>query len=124
MSIGDKGSFEDMCHMGRNLYTFLLGAQMQGYESLAVKTAASRVGDVEHEGADSQANWIGRYSHGTMYYYLGGVDGTDLIRTFKLPSPMKLADRLKKKLLGDAPAADWGDLGRRGLEGRRSHKRP
>ncbi|POR38028.1 Uncharacterized protein TPAR_01770 [Tolypocladium paradoxum] len=107
VSIGDKGSFEDMCHMGRNLYTFLLGAQQQGYMTLAVKTVAGNGGAVEDEGADSQANWIGRYSHGTMYYFLGGIDGTDFVRTFKLPSPMKLADRLKKKLLGDAPAADW-----------------
>ncbi|KND91231.1 hypothetical protein TOPH_03980 [Tolypocladium ophioglossoides CBS 100239] len=107
VSIGDKGSFEDMCHMGRNLYTFLLAAQLQGYESLSVKTIAGKRGNVEDEGADSQANWIGRYSHGTMYYFLGGVEGTDFARTFKLPSPMKLADRLKKKLLSDAPAADW-----------------
>lgn len=107
VSIGDKGSFEDMCHMGRNLYTFLLGAQLQAYENLAVKTVAGKGGNAEGEGTDSQANWIGRYSHGTMYYFLGGVEGTDFVRTFKLPSPMKLADRLKKKLLGDAPAADW-----------------
>ncbi|XP_044719932.1 vacuolar sorting and autophagy-related subunit [Hirsutella rhossiliensis] len=103
VSIGDKGSFEDMCHMGRNLYNLLLGAQMQGYTNLSVK-AVGRRDLTQDEAAD---NWIGRYSHGSMYYYLGGVEGTEFIRRFKLPSPMKLADRLKKKLLGDAHAADW-----------------
>lgn len=63
-----------------------------------------------HGGSDNTStpqDWVGRYSHGTMYYPLSGVDGTELIKSFKLPSPMKLADKLKKKLLGDAPAADW-----------------
>lgn len=106
VSIGDKASFEDVCHMGRNLYSLLLGAQMQAYTSISVKAVARR--DLtQDEAGDSQANWIGRYSHGTLYYYLGGVEGTDFVRTFKLPSPMKLADRLKKKLLGDANAAEW-----------------
>lgn len=50
---------------------------------------------------------MGRFSHGTVYYSLAGAAGTDLTRTFKLPSPMKLRDSLKQKLLGDAPAADW-----------------
>ncbi|KAF4504320.1 hypothetical protein G6O67_008484 [Ophiocordyceps sinensis] len=79
---------------------------MQAYTSISVKAIARR--DLtQDEAGDSQANWIGRYSHGTLYYYLGGVEGTDFVRTFKLPSPMKLADRLKKKLLGDANAAEW-----------------
>ena len=50
---------------------------------------------------------MGRYSHGTMYYFLGGAEGTELVKAFKLPGPMKLADKLKKKLVGDAPAPDW-----------------
>lgn len=108
VSIGDRASFEDMCHMGRNLYNLLLGAQAQAYTNLSVKPAVDRRNLAQDDAAaDSQANWIGRYSHGTMYYYLGGVQGTEFVRTFKLPSPIKLADRLKKKLLGDAHTADW-----------------
>ncbi|PHH85196.1 hypothetical protein CDD83_769 [Cordyceps sp. RAO-2017] len=106
VSVGDRGSFEDLCHMGRNLYNFLLAAQMQGYTNLSVKAVGGKDGP-QDEVADLQANWIGRYSHGTMYYFLSGVEGTDFVRSFKLPSPIKLADKLKKKLLGDAPAADW-----------------
>ncbi|KHN96718.1 UV radiation resistance protein/autophagy-related protein 14 [Metarhizium album ARSEF 1941] len=60
--------------------------------------------EVEEE---SQGNWLGRFSHGATFYFLGGHEGTELIRSLKLPSPMKLADRLKKKLVGDAPAPDW-----------------
>jgi hypothetical protein len=42
-----------------------------------------------------------------MYNYLGGAQGTELIKSFKLPSPVKLVDKLKKKLVGDGPAPDW-----------------
>ncbi|KAJ6442899.1 UV radiation resistance protein/autophagy-related protein 14 [Purpureocillium lavendulum] len=106
VSIGDKGSFEDMCHMGRNLYNFVLASQLQGY--VQPSKPENNVSHAEDGNTvESRSNWIGRYSHGTTYYYLSGVEGTDFIRTFKLPNPMKLADKLKKKLLGDAPGADW-----------------
>ncbi|KAL3958746.1 hypothetical protein ACCO45_006908 [Purpureocillium lilacinum] len=95
VSIGDKGSFEDMCHMGRNLYNFVLASQLQGYVQPA-KPANNGSHGEDNNSVESRSNWIGRYSHGTTYYYLGGVEGTDFIRTFKLPSPMKLADKLKK----------------------------
>lgn len=50
---------------------------------------------------------MGRFSHGTMYYPLAGAEGSELVRTFKLPSPMKLRDKLKRHLLRDAPIPDW-----------------
>ncbi|PFH55868.1 hypothetical protein XA68_17480 [Ophiocordyceps unilateralis] len=106
VSIGDKGSFEDLCHMGRNLYSLVFEAQRQGYYSLA-KPAADAKDASSDEAAELQTDWIGRYSHGTMYHFLGSARGTDFTRSFKLPSPIKLADKLKRKLLGDAPAADW-----------------
>lgn len=107
VSIGDKGSFEDICNMGKNLYSLLLSSCLQGPSSVVVKAPnhhANKQAAATEDGAD---NLIGRYSHGTMFYYLGGADGTELVKTFKLPSPMKLADKLRKKLLGDAPAPDW-----------------
>ncbi|RDA91971.1 hypothetical protein CP533_1357 [Ophiocordyceps camponoti-saundersi (nom. inval.)] len=102
VSIGDKGSFEDMCHMGRNLYNFVFEAQRQGYSHL------TKAVDARDPASDEkQTDWIGRYSHGTMYNFLGSAHGTEFTRSFKLPSPIKLADKLKRKLLSDAPAADW-----------------
>ncbi|RDA86018.1 hypothetical protein CP532_4690 [Ophiocordyceps camponoti-leonardi (nom. inval.)] len=105
VSIGDKGSFEDMCHMGRNLYNFVFEAQRQGYSHMT-KAVDARDDDPSSEEM-MQKDWIGRYSHGTMYDFLGSAQGTEFTRSFKLPSPMKLADKLRRKLLGDAPAADW-----------------
>ncbi|RGP76236.1 hypothetical protein FLONG3_5364 [Fusarium longipes] len=96
VSIGDKALFEDICSMGRNLYNLLINHQSSGKDP---ETAKSEL--------ESQNNRFGQYSHGTTFYHLGGAEGTDFSKTFKLPSPMKLADKLKKKLLSEAPAPDW-----------------
>jgi hypothetical protein len=50
---------------------------------------------------------MGRYSHGTAHSYLGNADGADFVRSWKLPNPMKLADRLKAKLLSEVANAEW-----------------
>ncbi|KAK5992847.1 Autophagy-related protein 14 [Cladobotryum mycophilum] len=105
VSVGDKSAFEDICNMGRNLYSLLINIQVQGVNNLAVNSPNANPNG--SQGADLDQNWLGRYSHGTTYYFLGGPEGTELIKTFKIPNPLKLADKLKKKLIGDAPAPDW-----------------
>ncbi len=104
VSIGDKSSFDDICNMGKNLYSLLVSSCLQGPLLTSTTNDDSRPATNKDEAAPS---WIGRYSHGTTFYALGGSDGTELVRTFKLPSPMKLADKLKKKILGEAPIPDW-----------------
>lgn len=93
LSIGDKSPFDEVCQMGRNLYTLL------------VQTPAQQPRPATEENPNT--TWLGRYSHGTMFYSLAGAEGAEVIKTFKLPSPVKLADKLKRKLLGDAAGPDW-----------------
>lgn len=88
--ISETNSFEDICQMGRNLYNLLIEPQ----KSLTSKR-------------DNEPSWSGRFSHGTMYYNLSGAEGSELIRAFRLPSPRGIADKLKRELVGDAPAPDW-----------------
>ncbi|KAM0399631.1 hypothetical protein ACHAQC_002910 [Fusarium culmorum] len=96
VSIGDKALFEDMSNMGRNLYNLLINHQSAGKDPDTLKNEA-----------DGQTSRFGQYSHGTTFYHLGGAEGTEFSKTFKLPSPMKLADKLKKKLLSEAPTPNW-----------------
>ncbi|KAJ2982857.1 hypothetical protein NQ176_g1104 [Zarea fungicola] len=103
VSIGE-GSFDDICNMGKNLYSLLVSSCLQGP---LLTNAASDENKNTVNKDDITPSWIGRYSHGTTFYALGGADGSDLVRTFRLPSPMKLADKLKKKILGETPAPDW-----------------
>ena len=50
---------------------------------------------------------MGNFSHGTAHSFLGGAVGTDFIRSWKLPSPTKLTDKLKSKLLSEVANAEW-----------------
>lgn len=106
VSIGDTSSFEDICNMGRNLYSFVASAQSHEWGTGNLQ-APGWGENGQEQVLENQANWLGRYSHGAAFYFLGGLEGTEFTRTFKLPSPMKLADKLRKKLLGDTPGADW-----------------
>ncbi|KAM0262916.1 hypothetical protein ACHAQJ_001509 [Trichoderma viride] len=111
VSVGDKTSFEDICNMGRNLYNLLVNNQFQGGAINFSIGAPGGDANIGGQNADSNQSWIGRYAHGTTYYCLASDEGTELVKSFRLPSPLKLADKLKKKLLGDAPAPDWEVLG-------------
>ncbi|KAM0222678.1 hypothetical protein ACHAQD_003872 [Fusarium lateritium] len=104
--IGDKAYFEDICNMGRNLHNLLTNQQATG-GSLLPATPTTRESEASKSEADGEVSRMGQYSHGTTFYYLGGVEGTEFSKTFKLPGPMKLADKLKKKLLSEAPTPDW-----------------
>jgi hypothetical protein len=104
--IGDKTYFEDICNMGRNLHNLLTNQQATD-GSLLPATSTARESEASKSEADGQVSRMGQYSHGTTFYYLGGAEGTEFSKTFKLPGPMKLADKLKKKLLSEAPTPDW-----------------
>ncbi|EGX92732.1 hypothetical protein CCM_04105 [Cordyceps militaris CM01] len=104
VSIGDKSSFDDICNMGKSLYSLFASSCLQGPPFTNSTNDDSKTPTTKDEAAPS---WIGRYSHGTTFYALAGADGTELVRTFKLPSPIKLADKLKKKILGETSNPDW-----------------
>ncbi|KAK7430106.1 autophagy protein 14 [Neonectria magnoliae] len=104
--IGDKTYFEDICNMGRNLHNLLIN-QQTNRGNMFPMPAAPQIMSPDTENGEAQMNWMGRFSHGTTFYFLGGAEGTEFAKSFKLPGPMKLADRLKKKLVSEVPAPDW-----------------
>lgn len=50
---------------------------------------------------------LGHYSHGTVHSFLAASGGTDFIRSWNLPTPTKIADKLKANLLGEMAGAEW-----------------
>jgi hypothetical protein len=114
ISIGDRNTFEDICNMGRNLYSLLIGNQLynnQSGKAFPALSAASRSSNnVGHDGAPRSLAWLGRFSHGTAHSFLGSAEGMEFMRGFKLPSPLKLADKLKKKLVYEN-IPEWELLG-------------
>ncbi|KPM40716.1 hypothetical protein AK830_g5866 [Neonectria ditissima] len=104
--IGDKTYFEDICNMGRNLHSLLINQQTNRGNMFPIPPAP-QITSSDAENNEIQTNWMGRFSHGTTFYFLGGAEGTEFAKNFKLPGPMKLADRLRKKLVSEAPVPDW-----------------
>ncbi|KXH61491.1 hypothetical protein CSAL01_11205 [Colletotrichum salicis] len=110
--VGDRNSFDDVCHMGRNLYNLLIGQQLHSTQTGRLYPPATSSPGVKHDALDQEElgkapSWMGRYSHGTAHAFLGSAEGSEFIRGFKLPSPMKLADRLKKKLVSEVAVPEW-----------------
>ncbi|CAG9955053.1 unnamed protein product [Clonostachys rosea f. rosea IK726] len=98
---------DDICQMGRNLYNLLVESQAAVAAGAAATRAAHDKSGAKDREPKPEASWLGRFSHGTTFYHLTSSEGNDLVKSFKLPSPVKVVDRLKKKLVGDAPAPDW-----------------
>jgi hypothetical protein len=126
VSFGDRNSYDDVCNMGANLYKLLIG------ESLHRKTAdpgfgtnfPSTVGTPTDPDQDigKAKTQMGRWSHGTTHTFLGGSEGSEFVRSFKLPSPTKLGDRLKKKLTSDAPMLEWETIESDDAKGMEEHE--
>lgn len=108
VSIGDRSVFEDVCHIGRNLYNLLIGQQLLGVPTGKRYPSPGSVDKKDgQEDAASMTSWVGRYSHGTARNFLGGAEGADFVKSIKLPGPLKLADKLKTKLSSEVTAPDW-----------------
>ncbi|PKS09850.1 hypothetical protein jhhlp_004473 [Lomentospora prolificans] len=110
--IGDRGSFDDVCNMGRNLYNLLIGQQLHSIPTAKVfpyisSPTASDVDELDRAKQATAPPMMGRFSHGTTHSFLAGATGTEFVRSFKLPSPIKLADKLKKKLLSELNVPEW-----------------
>ncbi|KAL2182472.1 hypothetical protein L209DRAFT_759591 [Thermothelomyces heterothallicus CBS 203.75] len=112
VSIGDKDSYEDVCNIGQNLWRLLIGDQLHRrsvqptFRSSLTPPAGSPRDDGRGEIANPRST-IGRWSHATLHSYLGGPEGTEFVRSFKIVPPLKLADRLKQRLSSEAPMLEW-----------------
>lgn len=121
VSIGDKNSYDDVCNLGQNLWRLMIGDQLyrKSVEPTFPNSLTGAVVDsAKDESAQTTKPQIGRWSHGTAHSFLGGAEGTEFIRSLKLLAPIKLADRLKKRLSSEAPMLEWekidGDEARSG----------
>ncbi|KAK3694773.1 UV radiation resistance protein and autophagy-related subunit 14-domain-containing protein [Podospora appendiculata] len=112
VSFGDKDSYEDICSMGQNLWRLLIGDQLHRrsveptFPALHMAAAGSPK-DEDHKDMAKHKPMIGRWSYGTTHTFLGGAEGTEFIRSFKILSPTKITDRLKKRLSSEAPMLEW-----------------
>jgi hypothetical protein len=113
VSFGDKDSYEDMCNIGQNLWRLLIGDQLHRrsveptFSSTFTPPTGSSPRDADGGEITKPKATIGRWSHGTLHSFLGSAEGIEFVRNFKIVPPLKLADRLKKRLSSEAPMLEW-----------------
>ncbi|KAK0630126.1 UV radiation resistance protein and autophagy-related subunit 14-domain-containing protein [Bombardia bombarda] len=111
VSFGDKDLYEDICNMGQNLWRLLIGDQLHRrsveptFPASLTPTGGSPMKEEEH--AEMTNLMIGRWSHGTTHTSLSIAEGTEFIRNFKILTPTKIVDRLKRRLSSEAPMLEW-----------------
>ncbi|KAI0197691.1 hypothetical protein F4808DRAFT_463558 [Astrocystis sublimbata] len=111
VSVGDTSQFDTFTCLGRNMYNLLINSSLQrNPQQIADDT--SHQDAVDEEGDEptelsKAAPRMGLYSHGSGHTFLGSANGTELIRNFKLPNPMKLRDKLKSKLNQESAMPEW-----------------
>ncbi|KAJ5127496.1 hypothetical protein N7448_008275 [Penicillium atrosanguineum] len=108
-------SWEDVCNIGKSLWQLLVAPPAQ--TSNLMRAFAGRDTQARTKPTkDSPQTTIqrtksfpmlGHYSHGTAHSFLGASEGTEFIRSWKLPTPTKIADKLKSSLLGEMASAEW-----------------
>lgn len=108
-------SWEEVCNIGKTMYQLLVAPPAQ--PSSLMRTFASR--DVQSKikpNKDSPQTTIqrrksfpmlGHYSHGTVHSFLAASEGSEYVRSWKLPTPTRIVDKLKANFLGEMTSAEW-----------------
>ncbi|EEP76628.1 predicted protein [Uncinocarpus reesii 1704] len=106
-----QDSWEDVCEMGRNLWQLLVAppalAKALAGRDLQVKPSNSKETTRGTLQRTKSLPLLGHYSHGTAHSFLGNAEGNEFAKTWKLPSALKVADKLKSTLLGEIASAEW-----------------
>lgn len=114
LNIGSD-SWEDVCDIGKNMWQLLVAPPPQPSTVMRVlsghdihsKLKAAKDSPKTTIQRTKSFPMLGHYSHGTSHSFLGASEGTEFMRTWKLPSPMKIVDKLKSTLLGEMASAEW-----------------
>jgi len=108
-------SWEEVCDIGKNIWQLLVAPPVQ-VSTLRKAYASCDIPSKSRAPKDSPKTTIqrtktfsmlGHYSHGTAHSFLGASEGTEFMRTWKLPTPTKVVDKLKSTLLGEMASAEW-----------------
>lgn len=111
----NSDSWEEICDIGKNIWQLLVAPPVQA--STLMRAYAGRdIPSKSRAPKDSPKTTIqrtktfsmlGHYSHGTAHSFLSASEGTEFMRTWKLPTPTKVVDKLKSTLLGEMAGAEW-----------------
>ncbi|SLM34076.1 UV radiation resistance protein/autophagy-related protein 14 [Lasallia pustulata] len=108
-------SWEEVCAMGKNLWQLLIAPPpklpLPRITSSDVPTKSSATKNpptLPTASNEVKPNpMLGHYSHGTAHSFLASAEGAELMRGWRLQSPVKLIERVKAALLSERTGAEW-----------------
>ncbi|RAL01506.1 Atg14 domain-containing protein [Aspergillus ibericus CBS 121593] len=115
-------SWEEICNVGKNMWQLLVAPPAQpstlsrAFAGRDIQTKIRIPRDSPRTTIQRTMSFpmLGHYSHGTAHSFLGAAEGVEFTRTWKLPTPTRVVDKLKSTLLGEMASAEWelleGDL--------------
>lgn len=117
LKVGEEDSFGDICNIGRNMFNLLIGVRPRpSLSEIRVSTnqsSSNRTSQDRCYGSECEEQvsfcplYLGKYSHSAAHSFLTSVEGTKLIRSWNLPNPTELADRLRSHLVSEIANAEW-----------------
>ena len=111
----NSDSWEEICDIGKNIWQLLVAPPVQAStlmrayagRDLSSKSRAPKDSPKTTIQRTKTFSMLGHYSHGTAHSFLSASEGTEFMRTWKLPTPTKVVDKLKSTLLGEMASAEW-----------------
>ncbi|KAJ5099109.1 UV radiation resistance protein and autophagy-related subunit 14-domain-containing protein [Penicillium argentinense] len=111
----NSDSWEEICDIGKSMYQFLVAPPAQpasltrAFASRDMQTKVKHTKDSPQTTIQRRKSFpiLGHYSHATVHSFLAASEGSEFVRTWKLPTPTKIADKLKATLLGEMASAEW-----------------
>lgn len=108
-------SWEEVCNIGKGMWQLLVAppAQtptlMRAFSGRDTQAKMKTAKDSPQTTIQRTKSFpmLGHYSHGTVHSFLAASEGVDFMRTWKLPAPTKIVDKLKANLLGEMASAEW-----------------
>ena len=91
LSSSSSSSWEEVCAMGKNLWTLLFSF-----------TTPANNNEKPHGNAS-----LGVYSHATRHSFLGSGPVAEAMRTWRLRDPVKVVEKVRGMLLAERTGADW-----------------
>lgn len=119
IAVGTNSTYEEVCLIGVNFFNLLVGTSPRpgpSGQNTPPQVPSAKGSEMEPKTEEHQRLTMGRFSHGTSHTFLGSAEGQEFIRSWKLLSPIKLADRLKSQLLGELTGAEWELLDQKAWE--------
>lgn len=108
-------SWEEVCDIGKSMYQLLVAppaqpsSLMRAFASRDAQTKIKPSKDSPQTTIQRRKSFpmLGHYSHGTVHSFLAASEGSEYVRSWKLPTPTRIVDKLKANLLGEMTSAEW-----------------